>query len=776
MERRTRPSPVSGTPPSGSLRLFRLIPLVLVVLLFVLLPTNKAEASSQTFNVLDYGAKGDGVTNNAAAIQQAIDSASVVSGTVTIPAGTFVVNSMLNLRSNVSIVGTPGQSIISASFSGWMFWGSGLQNVSFNGLTFQGPGSFSSTSAIQLAGPVNCQFTNLVFEDLSFGLKLGSGPESSGLLVDNIVARRCAQPLFVANVSDSTFSNLDIQADALANSLDQGIYLERGNHNLTFQNVKVAGGGGYCLQLYTESGESDTLTFDGLTLDATTGRYPLVIWGYSNVNFKNVTMINSPGATAPCVRLSGTASNVLFDGFTAQGGTSLAAPYAEETPQGIVFENGTYQGPTLGSGASFENVTSGSTTTTTVEPTTTTTLPTTTTTVAPTTTTTAATATTTTVISSTTTTVAPTTSTTQAPTTTTTPAPSTTTTASTVPVWALSTTTTTTVYVPPATTTTIPPTTTTTTQPPAATTSTTVPAPTTPTTIGLVSFSSPAANGVVSGRVNVGLQVMSTPAVSKVRLYIDNQLLGIDYRSPFAFTWNTRFAVPGSTHTLTGVAYDQAGRSIGQAAVLVTVGSDVRAASVFTLAPLVPASAFADLTTASPYNSAILSLAEAGVVSGFDDGTFGAVNTTTRAQVAKMVSGVLGIADSDVTATPFTDLDPIDAELYPQKYIAALVSVGAVEGTNPGLFSPYDSVTRAQLVTMMVRALRTLDPAALAEPPAGFTSAMGTFSSAYDDSMRVAEYNGLFTGLAGYGATWDPWAPATRGEVAQMLRNLTQLH
>ena len=138
-------------------------------------------------------------------------------------------------------------------------------------------------------------------------------------------------------------------------------------------------------------------------------------------------------------------------------------------------------------------------------------------------------------------------------------------------------------------------------------------------------------------------------------------------------------------------------------------------------------------------------------------------------------AGVLGIADSDTTVTPFTDLDPMNVDLYPQKYVAALYSVGAIEGTSPGLFSPYDSVTRAQFVTMIVRALRTLSPSALAEPPAGFVSAVGTFSPTHDESMTIAEYNGLLAGLEGYGAAWNPWAPATRGEVAQMLRNVSQL-
>ena len=42
------------------------------------------------YNILDYGAIADGVTNNAAAIQQAIDEASAEGGRVVIPQGKYL--------------------------------------------------------------------------------------------------------------------------------------------------------------------------------------------------------------------------------------------------------------------------------------------------------------------------------------------------------------------------------------------------------------------------------------------------------------------------------------------------------------------------------------------------------------------------------------------------------------------------------------------------------------------------------------------------------------
>ena len=43
------------------------------------------------------------------------------------------------------------------------------------------------------------------------------------------------------------------------------------------------------------------------------------------------------------------------------------------------------------------------------------------------------------------------------------------------------------------------------------------------------------------------------------------------------------------------------------------------------------------------------------------------------------------------------------------------------------------------------------------------------------DLRAVAEANGLLAGIPGYGEGWNPWAPATRGEVAQLLFNTLTL-
>ena len=55
---------------------------------------------NSVFNILNYGAVADGVTNNAEAIQRAIDAASINGGQVLIPAGTFL-SGTIRLKSNI---------------------------------------------------------------------------------------------------------------------------------------------------------------------------------------------------------------------------------------------------------------------------------------------------------------------------------------------------------------------------------------------------------------------------------------------------------------------------------------------------------------------------------------------------------------------------------------------------------------------------------------------------------------------------------------------------
>ncbi len=234
---------------------------------------------------------------------------------------------------------------------------------SYQDVHVTGNGPASSKYGLWGDGLQGNTFKHMLFDHVANGLKIGSGAQSSGLVGSDLKFADCDMPLFLSCVDDSEFSDMELQANLIAgNNLYHCAYLERNCHRLKFSRVKMFGGSGYCLQLYTESGASVGAEFTDVLLDATKGRYPLVIWGWSEVVFKNLTMIMPAGVSGWCARLHETAKNVVFDGFTAQGGQALVGTYGN-SPTNVVFRNGSYKGPALTPGdvaipgITFENVT-----------------------------------------------------------------------------------------------------------------------------------------------------------------------------------------------------------------------------------------------------------------------------------------------------------------------------------------------------------------------------------------------------------------------------------
>jgi hypothetical protein len=204
------------------------------------------------------------------------------------------------------------------------------------------------------------------------------------------------------------------------------------------------------------------------------------------------------------------------------------------------------------------------------------------------------------------------------------------------------------------------------------------------------------------------------------------------------------------------------------------IGSDGHDKEVFSAAPssVSPAPMFSDVSGMAPYRSAIVDLGGREVIGGYPDGTFRPSARLWRAQFAKMIVGALGVQVDASMVAPFSDLGPDDtASLYPHQYVAAAYFAGIIKGTSPNTFAPYTDITRAQVVTMIVRAMDSLHPGVLVEPPASEPGPLGPFDDVHAPNWRMAWYNGLLAGLVGYGPGSDPFAAANRGEVAQMLWN-----
>lgn len=204
---------------------------------------------------------------------------------------------------------------------------------------------------------------NLMFENIGCGAKIGSGSQSRNLLFEDVQSRGCFGAFFFANVSDSTFRNFDLECvyipNAQSGSKNHVIYLERGNHNLSFYDVKSTGGSNWPIHLYnyeTTSQPSTDILFDGLDVDCQVGAI-LISKGYDGVTLRHVTARSGNGW--PVFRAYGAATNVLVEDFECWGtGPLIDLAAGQGSPVGWIFRNGVYHGPSLGSvpGVSFENV------------------------------------------------------------------------------------------------------------------------------------------------------------------------------------------------------------------------------------------------------------------------------------------------------------------------------------------------------------------------------------------------------------------------------------
>ena len=192
-------------------------------------------------------------------------------------------------------------------------------------------------------------------------------------------------------------------------------------------------------------------------------------------------------------------------------------------------------------------------------------------------------------------------------------------------------------------------------------------------------------------------------------------------------------------------------------------------------APNPPYRVFADLA-GSPYAGAVNLLAGQGIVRGYQHGDrllFEPDRPVLRWQFLRMVLDATGVKWFLYNnQSPFTDTFVNGVEVDTLRRVAeAGLELGITKGTAPTRLSPYRPMSRAEAITMLIRAAEAKKPGSTATP-ATYQATLGSFSPTHADSLRRAEYLGLLNGLVDFGPGWDPWQTMTRGEAAQVLANL----
>ena len=212
---------------------------------------------SDSVSVRDYGAKGDGVTDDTAAIQAAIDSGA---GAVYIPSGNYIVTSQITCSTNIKIYGDGSSSVINArnfavgEYAVFRFFGAGktdletttvLFDAGQKGYTFASPPSVSVGDVISLCDP----------RDYSYSAARAYYRSGEFLTVKSIVGNTVYfnAGTYDSYASGSIFSRIDmisIKVESLNIEAEANDCAKYGLHftfckDSAIKNVSILDGAGY---------------------------------------------------------------------------------------------------------------------------------------------------------------------------------------------------------------------------------------------------------------------------------------------------------------------------------------------------------------------------------------------------------------------------------------------------------------------------------------------------------------------------------------------------
>jgi N-acetylmuramoyl-L-alanine amidase len=186
------------------------------------------------------------------------------------------------------------------------------------------------------------------------------------------------------------------------------------------------------------------------------------------------------------------------------------------------------------------------------------------------------------------------------------------------------------------------------------------------------------------------------------------------------------------------------------------------------------ARSFTDVGQGDWFAPAVGALSDVGVIGGYPDGSFQPYEIVTRAEFSAMLARA--VDSPQASSTPFQDISPAD---WYFGSVAGLYDSGLVTGLTATSFGPDRGMERAQVATLVVRALAyrlaqqpqpgiSLDmTAAEVEAWNGAFRDRWFISSPHDKSVAVALRLGIVTGFDD--SRYYPMFTITRAQAAAIL-------
>ena len=168
------------------------------------------------------------------------------------------------------------------------------------------------------------------------------------------------------------------------------------------------------------------------------------------------------------------------------------------------------------------------------------------------------------------------------------------------------------------------------------------------------------------------------------------------------------------------------------------------------------ATSFADVPANAYFADAVKWAVDKGITNGLSDTMFGPYESCTRAQIVTFLWRAAGSPEPK-TASSFTD---VPANAYYAKAVAWAVENGITNGMTATEFAPDATCTRGQSVTFLYRALK-----GTASGSANFTDVKS--DAFYADAINWAVANNVTNGTSN--TTFSPNADCTRAEIVTFL-------
>ena len=288
-------------------------------------------------SITSFGAVGDGVTNNASAIQNTFNYAAAHNCTALIPAGTFAYSGVLTAR-GIAVMGTGAASILKAQDTNNEALSLTGNGGSISNLVMLGTGTARKVTyqaaMIWVSGATNFTVSNVLINGGSCVGIYDSGGQT-GLIQNNTVENTLADSI----TNTDAAHNITVKGNHVINSGDDGIsnnsyrqdpgtvhdILVEGNtiyHNAWGRGLEVSGG--------------SNITFQGNYVDNLDGYTDMYIASEQEYNTQNVSNITVTG-------------NTFVDGGPNQGSAIIYNSEAGATTiTGVTMSGNQFVNPKIG--------------------------------------------------------------------------------------------------------------------------------------------------------------------------------------------------------------------------------------------------------------------------------------------------------------------------------------------------------------------------------------------------------------------------------------------